>query len=198
MKETNWSWTQFTITTIITLIVAGLAYWHDLETIKMTKVNLRPWLAVEPVKFDDKNSYISVNETKNGFNIKIRFKVTNTGQSVAKNIKSSDVFVTSQELFINDKTVCTYQGKANVIPTGTTSLTPNEWFFLEVGFEVPLIDKRAFVELQKKIENNTYELPFNIEIYYSGETDVLTGGKVALSLVLKSQGTTDYKYKINE
>ncbi len=195
----NISWYQFIISTILTITVGILAYLNDTRNIKLTEIAQRPWLAVEPIKFESDNTYILAYENEKGYFIKVQFKITNNGQSIANNIKTSDIFMRTEEIFADCEPKITFRNtsKAIISPSGPVSLAPNESVFVTIESEYALVDVRAFQDLKERIKNNSHKIPFNIEIYYSGGKDSKINGKVGISSTFTSQ-EVNYNYKINE
>lgn len=145
-------------------------------------VGQRPHLAVKPVKFDENNKYIFVKKINQGIDFKVRFEITNTGNSTARSITTSDIYISVSEP-VSSRPELTLRNEISCDKPGKQTLVPGESTYIEVGGIFSITDGKAIDDMLGQITNNEFSLPFNIEFYYDSDTSSLKG-KTILSLVV--------------
>lgn len=192
-----WGWIKF-FAWLIPLGISISALLQSSESNNISRqaliVGQRPYVTLQPTKFEEIDSYIFARETEKGVETKVRLKLTNTGKSIAKNIKTADIFITGQEIFPTTPHVI-LQTETKCQPSGIISLAPDESIFLDIGGEIPVLDRRAIIDQVEKIKTNEYSFPFNIEIYYDTDLEPPIRGKTASSLIIKPQDV-EIKYTV--
>lgn len=149
----------------------------------------RPYLSVNPIKFNN-DKFISVKEIGGGIEGKVRFEISNKGNSIAKNILLTPIILSSTE-FISAETKIAFANKYEC-SGGTNALAPGELTILEIGWQIPVYNKEATLNLLYKFKNDELSIPLDIEIFY--DTNFSTAkGKVAKSLIFwPDKVTTNY------
>ncbi|MEK7164886.1 MAG: hypothetical protein AAB779_02975 [Patescibacteria group bacterium] len=154
----------------------------------------RPYLAIVPRKYEENDSFIFAKETTNGIELKTKFELINNGNSIAKDIKTSDMILTQHET-LNTEPQIILENKINCEKPGTISLAPSESVFIEIGGETPILDKRAVIDVLEKIKKNEFSFPFALEVYYSSDLEHAIRGKTAVSLVIQPENV-EIKYTV--
>lgn len=139
----------------------------------------RPYLSVNPIKFNN-GKFISVKEIEGGIEGKVRFEISNKGNSIAKNILLTPIILSSIE-FVSVETKIAFVNKYEC-STGNTALAPGELTILEIGWQIPVYNKEATLDLLHKFENNELSMPLDIEIFYDTNFSTVKG-KVGKSLI---------------
>ena len=173
------------------LIPLGISVWAIIISYNSNDISKqalilsqRPYITLKPVKFDGTDSYIFAQKINGGIYTKIKLQLTNTGNSIAKNIKTSDIFVTAQEIFPTKPQV-TLQTEIKAQTPNPISLAPGESIFMEIEGSMPVSDSRAVTDILEKIKNNDFSFPFNIEVYYDTDLTPNIRGKTASSMIIK-------------
>ena len=170
----------FLLGAIVTIISGYLSFKHDGWVLRFTE---HPRIAVEEVRFEENNSYILTRGVKGGIEEKVRFKVRNYGGATAT-VRGGDIYITGKE---NVKTAsptitCDINEKASVSPSGSFILPPNASQIIDVVSPVRIVSKQSLIDRMKRLEEDTLELPFAMEIYYEGEPELEFKEKLGFEL----------------
>lgn len=171
---------------VISIILSVFSVAQSYSANKISKQSLtvvqRPHLAVKPTKFKEIDKYIYAKKIDGGIELKVQFEITNTGNSTAKNIKTSDVyFSTYVKLSPNKKPTLVNEVKCEA--PGSPTLVPGESVFIEIGGAFLTNDEKIIKETLNKITKNELSWPFSVEFYYNYEINAKRG-KTALSLLM--------------
>lgn len=146
----------------------------------------RPYVVIEPVRFPDTGHYISLTEESDELRLRVLFKFTNTGNSIAKNVKTSDIVWTigiSQAKATLERIPPPNQIKC-LPTTGQNDLAPGDFTHFSLNIEFPKVQKEILLNTLKNFENDQFSFPVNLEVYY--ESDLLEKPvKTAFSIIMK-------------
>lgn len=191
-------WLAILLISIFALVQSNTSNETAKESNKIAKESLvasqRPYLTIVPRKYEENDSFIFAKETTNGIELKTKFELINNGNSIAKDIKTSDMILTQHETF-NTEPQIILENKINCEKPGTISLAPSESVFIEIGGETPILDKRAVIDVLEKIKKNEFSFPFALEVYYSSDLEHVIQGKTAVSLVIQPKNV-EIKYTV--
>lgn len=147
-------------------------------------IGQRPYVTISAKKFDNSKNYVSAKVNPNGVEMKVRFELINKGNSIAKNIKTSN-FVVSNELFPTEPKI-TLKPEGNV---SDISLAPGETITMEFIGNLNIPDKNIATGLLNKIKDDGVSLPFNLDISYDMNSDLLVKGKTTALIIVKNSET---------
>lgn len=131
--------------------------------------------------------------------LKVLFKIENTGNSVAKNLRISDVFLTTSQVTVKaDVQRISPVSEIKCVPKGQNDLTPGESTTLAIGSTLQPLPDDVLKNTIKNFESGQFELPINLEVHY--ESDLLEhGAKTAVSYIMKkAEVITNYNLKENK
>ena len=147
-------------------------------------IGQRPYVTISAKKFDESKDYISAKINPNGVEIRTRFELINKGNSIAKNIKTSN-FIVSNELFPAEPRI-TLKPEGDV---ADISLAPGEAITMELLGNLAIPDKNVAADLLDKIKENGVSFPFNLDISYDMTSDILVKGKTTALIIVKNSET---------
>ncbi|PIQ68158.1 MAG: hypothetical protein COV91_05530 [Candidatus Taylorbacteria bacterium CG11_big_fil_rev_8_21_14_0_20_46_11] len=159
----------------------------------------RPYITVAPLKFLDTGNFISLKKAGGGMELKVLFKIENTGNSIAKNLRISDVFLTASRVTVKaDVQEISPVSEIKCVPKGQNDLTPGESTTFVIGSTLQPLPDDVLENTIKNFESGQFELPINLEVHY--ESDLLEhGAKTAVSYIIKkAEVTTNYNLKENK
>lgn len=161
---------------------------------KALDVSQRPYVSLEPVRFDDGN-FISLKYINGELKEKMRFKVTNKGASPAQNIRVTPIIFSVARHPINAQVGPINNTQCSTGPGGATALNPGDSTHIEISAAIPL-EKREVSSLLEQFDNKTLSVPFNIEVTYDSAALSMIG-KVGMSLVFWPE-KVDINYSVSE
>lgn len=141
----------------------------------------RPYVVAKPLKFRANGKYFLPEKVNGKMALMVQLEISNKGNSVAKNIKLSDMTITNSLLGedqISGKKILVVKPE-KIAQGGVFALAPGDSYVVE--FPIPVIDLLRFEDIKNRVESGNLSVPLPIEINY--ESDFLKG-KTGESIIL--------------
>lgn len=154
---------------------------------KALNISQRPYVSLEPAKFEN-GKFISIKNSGGKVTIEFRFKISNTGNSSAQNIRTTPVaFSVLRATQENSEAVLESVAQCSSISKGI-ALAPGDSQYLRFTDSILMESNDASI-LMRQYSENELSIPFNVEVTY-GADGLSTKGKTGLSLVFLPDSVT--------